>query len=136
MVRKIYILPYKHFNLKGQLGEDYYIFEDYTSNFSDLSYNIDLKNKSLTNAMHNIVSSISRLQMENIEPPFFDDTSFLLPDWWFGTERVSKNSIRTKLLSVNDRKPILLFHLLRIQEFFQYLQTKHTNTEFYCYTVE
>lgn len=149
MVRVIYITSQKHFippnkmisnindygnSSKFEINNNFdYCFDDWTSNFTDLLYwntEIDLNNKILTEVLHKLSVAISRLKRENIVPKSYEP-NYLLPEWWFGNERISKNSCLTKNMSEEERKPILMLHLLNLHYELKNIYKK--NKKYYCY---
>ncbi len=152
MVRVIYITSQKHFippkrmisninnysnSSKFELNNKYnkfeYCFDDWTKNFTDLLYwntELDLNNKTIKKVLHKLSVAISRLEKENISPKSYEP-EFLLPEWWFGRIRISQNSIVTKNMSDEERKPILMLHLVNLYNNLQDIYKK--NKIFYCY---
>ena len=152
MVRVIYITSQKHFippkriicklsdygkPSKFQINSKYskfeYCFDDYTGNFTNLLYwdtDIDLNNKTLVQVLHKLSVAISRLEKENITPKSYEP-GFVLPVWWFGNMRRSPGSCFTKDMPDEERKPILLLHLLDM--YHMLINIHKRNKIFYCY---
>lgn len=149
MVRLIYIVSQKHFIQpdkmicslsnygnsgklikKNKYSEYDYVFEDWTSNFNNLLYwntDLDLNNRTLTEVLHKLSVAISRLKRENIEPKQYEDF-YTYPSWWFGHKNGSGLS---QNLSNEERKPILLLHLIDLYDAFMKINKK--NKTYYCY---
>lgn len=152
MVRIIYITSQKHFispnrmissinnygissnfEINNEYNKFVYCFNDWTTNFTDLLYwdtNLDLNNKTIKTVLRKLSVAISKLQKENITPKIHN-LEFLLPDWWFGTKRISSNSILKMDMSDEERKPILMLHLLNMYS--ELLNIHKKNKIFYCY---
>ena len=142
MVRQIYITTQKHFIPADRSNNKYTnficCFDDWTFNFNDLLYwntEIDLNNKTIVEVLHKLSVAISRLKRENICPKQFTPPGpiFLLPEWWFGRIRKSSNSIQTIDMSDEERKEILLLHLLNKYDILLRIYKK--NKKLYCYLV-
>ena len=152
MVRVIYITSQKHFippnriisninyygnSSKFEINNKYnkfdYCFDDWTGYFTDLlcwDTEIDLNNKTLIEVLHKLSVAISRYKRENIKPKSYEP-NYLLPEWWFGTTRISPNNCFTKNMSVEERKSILMLHLLNM--YYRLINIYKKNKTYYCY---
>ena len=143
MVRVIYITSQKHFippnriisninyygnSSKFEINNKYnkfdYCFDDWTGYFTDLlcwDTEIDLNNKTLKEVLHKLSVAISRYKRENIKPKSYKP-NYLLPEWWFGS---------IKNMSVEERKSILMLHLLNL--YYRLKNIYKKNKTNYCY---
>jgi hypothetical protein len=143
MVRVIYITSQKHFippnriisninyygnSSKFEINNKYnkfdYCFDDWTGYFTDLlcwDTEIDLNNKTLIKVLHKLSVAISRYKRENIKPKSYEP-NYLLPEWWFGS---------IKNMSVEERKSILMLHLLNL--YYRLKNIYKKNKTNYCY---
>ena len=150
MVRAIYITENKNFNQPKKVisslqdygksskltHEDEYIdaFDDYTLNFEDLLYwnsEKDLHNKTIEEVLDKLSNVINKLKEEGTKKKDYEP-DFLLPEWWFGN-RKSANSCVTIPLSNEEKKPIILLHLIQMYDLLQEINNKDSNKEYYCH---
>jgi hypothetical protein len=144
MVKAIFITSQKHFippsfsnneNVNNKFSKYEHYFDDWTTNFTDLLYwdtDLDLNNKTLVEALHKLSVAISRLEREGVTPILYNEDEFLLPKWWFGNVRISADCGLTKPMPMEERKSILLLHLLNLYNDLTKIHKKNKN--FYCYS--
>lgn len=140
MVRLIYITSQKHFippissySTNNKYNAFEYCLTDWTSNFTNLLYwntELDLNNRTLKEVLHKLSVAISRLERENIKPQQYED-GFILPKWWFGRKRISENNCCTEEMPDEERKSILLLHLLNMYD--ELIKLNKKNKTYYCY---
>lgn len=97
------------------------VFDDPTGNFDMLGYwssETDLDKQSSEQVLERVRGALQKLESEGVVERKLtpdEDASCLLPKWWFGT-RPKPGAFHTEPLPVEDKKPILMFHLRNIEK--------------------
>lgn len=120
------------YNTRDINNFDYII--DCTTNFTDLLYwdsNINADNKSVKEVLQNLSDSILRLERDNIQ--VYDSDNSTETGWDCGKRRI-QNSFSTENLPDEERKSILLLHLLDMKkELIEIKELNIKNSDMYCY---